>query len=388
MKTWLVSEGGERWSVKLDVRDLGGHLDSTYRVWGRTLAARVVAVLGAVWIVSALPLDYRGKFRILRTMYIPAALHGVEASLLSVLKLRAAFVRACWSSKLTLAHSGTVLGMLDGPEWVDPAACIVWFRFRMLRRYLAYRPAEVARIGGLLELVASGAPGHGPLHLLVDSAAGLGFQWCSGGFCCSRPGLPRLPLVDGPYQHFQAAVLDACRDSNSACFWIFEVLCSYFSLLISEIEIRHCFGEFFLGEFGMVFSLGKFREKMFRVAFVGVLMGIVICSGTVPILLWWLLGRVLSSIVLLIVRNRSGLGVCFDMVGFRLCLGLRLVMLGLRVLGVLLSSGWKLPWAHMLLRAIRMSVILSLGEISVSLRILLMFGLMVVWLLMKFLVWV
>ena len=49
MKTWLISEGGERWSVKWDIRDLGGHLDSTYRVWGRTLAARVLAVLRVVW---------------------------------------------------------------------------------------------------------------------------------------------------------------------------------------------------------------------------------------------------------------------------------------------------------------------------------------------------
>ena len=94
----------------------------------------------------------------------------------NVSKLRAAFVRACWSSKLTLAHTGTVLGMLDGPECVDPSACIVWFRFRMLRRYLAYRPLESARIGRLLDLVSNGAPGHGPLHLLVDSAAILGFQ--------------------------------------------------------------------------------------------------------------------------------------------------------------------------------------------------------------------
>ena len=30
---------------KLDVRDLGGHLDTTYRAWGRTLVARVLAVL-------------------------------------------------------------------------------------------------------------------------------------------------------------------------------------------------------------------------------------------------------------------------------------------------------------------------------------------------------
>ena len=70
MKTWNISGEGERWSVKLDIRDLGGHLDSTYRAWGRTLASRVLAVLGAVWLVSALPLDYRGKLRILRAKYI------------------------------------------------------------------------------------------------------------------------------------------------------------------------------------------------------------------------------------------------------------------------------------------------------------------------------
>ena len=210
MKAWVISGEGERWSVKLDIRDLGGHLDSTYRAWGRTLAARVLAVLRVVWVVSALPLDYRGKLRILRTMYIPAALHGIEASLLSqsnVLKLRAAFVRACWSSKLTLAHSGTVLGMLDGPECVDPVTCIVWFRFRMLRRFLAYRPLEMDRISRLLDLISNGAPGHGPLHLLVESAAGLGFRWCPEGFCWSRPGLPRLPMVSGPYQHFHTAIL-------------------------------------------------------------------------------------------------------------------------------------------------------------------------------------
>ena len=81
MKSWVVSGAGDRWSVKLDVRDLGGHLDTTYRAWGRNLGARVLAVLRVVWLVSALPLDYRGKLRILRTMYIPAALHGIEPSL-------------------------------------------------------------------------------------------------------------------------------------------------------------------------------------------------------------------------------------------------------------------------------------------------------------------
>ena len=31
MKGWVLSDAGDRWTVKLDVRDLGGHLDSTFR---------------------------------------------------------------------------------------------------------------------------------------------------------------------------------------------------------------------------------------------------------------------------------------------------------------------------------------------------------------------
>ena len=37
MKNWLISDDGDRWSVKLDVRDLGGHLDATYRSSGALL---------------------------------------------------------------------------------------------------------------------------------------------------------------------------------------------------------------------------------------------------------------------------------------------------------------------------------------------------------------
>ena len=60
-----------------------------------------------------------------------------------------------------------------------------------------------------------GAPGHGPVHLLVESAASLGFQWCLGGFCWDRPGLPQLPMVEGPYQHLQDSILGALEDLNA-----------------------------------------------------------------------------------------------------------------------------------------------------------------------------
>ena len=41
MWDWVVSDEGDRWTVKLDVRDLGGHLDTIFRSWSSTLAARV-----------------------------------------------------------------------------------------------------------------------------------------------------------------------------------------------------------------------------------------------------------------------------------------------------------------------------------------------------------
>ena len=63
-------------------------------------------------------------------------MHGIEASLLSqscFLKLRASSVRACWSGKTTFAPAGTVSG-------VDLGFSIVLFCFRVLRRYLVFRP--------------------------------------------------------------------------------------------------------------------------------------------------------------------------------------------------------------------------------------------------------
>ena len=53
---------------------------------------------------------------------LPAALHGVEASLLasgSLLKLRSAVCRVVWSRRQPLANVGAVLSMLDGPSGCD-----------------------------------------------------------------------------------------------------------------------------------------------------------------------------------------------------------------------------------------------------------------------------
>ena len=41
MKLWDISGAGGFWKVQLDVRDLGGHLDFTYRARAGTLSRRV-----------------------------------------------------------------------------------------------------------------------------------------------------------------------------------------------------------------------------------------------------------------------------------------------------------------------------------------------------------
>ena len=60
IRSWVVTDEGDRWSVKLDVRDLGGHLDSTFRGWSATLATRVRLVIAGLVLIFAHPLDFHG----------------------------------------------------------------------------------------------------------------------------------------------------------------------------------------------------------------------------------------------------------------------------------------------------------------------------------------
>ena len=88
MKDWTLSCEGDQWSVKFNVRDLGGHLDTTLRGWSSTLATRVRLVIARLVLIFVLPLDFYGRVRVVRSMYLPAALHGIEASLLASDSLR------------------------------------------------------------------------------------------------------------------------------------------------------------------------------------------------------------------------------------------------------------------------------------------------------------
>ena len=58
MKLWDISGDGGFWKVQLDVRDLGGHLDFTFRARVGTLSKRVGEATVGVASVGALPLGF------------------------------------------------------------------------------------------------------------------------------------------------------------------------------------------------------------------------------------------------------------------------------------------------------------------------------------------
>ena len=222
MREWVVSDEGHNWTVKLDVRDLGGHLDTTFRGWSSTLAARVLVVIARLIVVHALPLSFHGRLGVLRSMFIPGALHGIEASFLadcSVRKLRSAVLQGflgpvgglllmwvlfsvCWMVLLVVTLLFVLFGFVLGN-------CVGIWLFG-LRRFLGFI--------GCSRLLLKGPLVMGLRILLLESAAEIGFFWCSRFPGWDRPGLPVLSMVDGPIQHFRAAILDAWRHKVSMGF--------------------------------------------------------------------------------------------------------------------------------------------------------------------------
>ena len=157
-------------------------------------------------------LGFQVKLGLVRGKYLPAGLHAAEASYVSsssISAFRAAIARAVWSSKMPLANALAILNLLDGPVDVDSAFYVVWSRFRMMRRFLAYCPEEEPWSFRMLDLISRGAQGHGPVHFLLISAAELGFAWDGNEHGWVRVSLPPLRMMTRPIQHYRSAILEA-----------------------------------------------------------------------------------------------------------------------------------------------------------------------------------
>ena len=81
----------------------------------------------------------------------------------------------------------------------------------MMRRFLAYNPgvADLSRVCKLLGQVIAGDPGHGPFHLLVQSAGAIGLSWDPAECVCEAWPSSSLPYC------FSLSVLQKCLLS----FW-------------------------------------------------------------------------------------------------------------------------------------------------------------------------
>ena len=125
IKDRVVSQEGDKWSVKFDVRDLGGHLDTTFRGWSATLAAGVRLVIAGLVLIFDLPMDFNGRIRVVRSMYLPAALSWIEASSLtsdSLRKLRSSIHRG-----YGLVVSLWQVLVLSSTCWMGPLGVILLF---------------------------------------------------------------------------------------------------------------------------------------------------------------------------------------------------------------------------------------------------------------------
>ena len=207
---WL---GGSCGTGSYQARGINGRLDCVSAIWEdiwtplvgvgpQLLLAESWACLLLFW---SLPLRLSSKLRILRTKFLPGALHTIEGSRISfwlLQRLRTAFVAAVGSRKMPLAHVGAVLLLLDGPPGCDPGFYVVWCRFRLLRGYLAFYPLEAPRLCNLLGL-----------------AAGAGVSWSrprpSSGRECWRPWLCLGPLGLGVGQAWLASAASSCSTQST-----------------------------------------------------------------------------------------------------------------------------------------------------------------------------
>ena len=125
MKGWFLSQEGDQWSVRFDVRDLGGHLDTTFRGWSSTLAARVRQVLSRL--VLFLPS--------LLIFMVESVLLGLCIFLLHFMVLRHLFLHLIACANFVLL-SVRLFGLVVNPWlmlvlylafWMDPLVVILLF---------------------------------------------------------------------------------------------------------------------------------------------------------------------------------------------------------------------------------------------------------------------
>ena len=108
MRSWVPSEAGEKWSVRYDVWDLGGHIDTSLRDWAATLTSTVsAAAKGVLGLLRCLGV-FTSELGQVRSKFLSAALHGCEASKVA---------QGAFEVSFCLRLCGLVQKDAFGPQW-------------------------------------------------------------------------------------------------------------------------------------------------------------------------------------------------------------------------------------------------------------------------------
>ena len=125
----------------------------------------------------------------------------------------------------------------------------------------------------LLDYASAGAPGHGPIHLLVQAADDLGFFWDSDQAGWIRPGLPPLRYAVWAHSAFSGCYLAGLANIRLLLIFasvkgfgvvlglIFMDLTNYLSLPILGNETKCCFEPSSSGGVWNGFLLSKVKKE-------------------------------------------------------------------------------------------------------------------------------
>ena len=218
MTAWRNENEGCFWAVKLDVRDLGGHLDVTLRAVAGNLSSRVKIASTQVIAVGAFLMRFQRMLGLVCSPYLLWLLHGCEGAAIVVSALgafRAAVARAVWSQELPMTNTPALLSLLVPAVPIPPSSlpAVAFGSFDDIS------PTDRMRRNAFLgcwTMPPLGPLGVGPFISLSESAQEIGLFWDSEQAGWIRPGPPPLRVMTGSIQHFRGAIWKAWQEKVAA----------------------------------------------------------------------------------------------------------------------------------------------------------------------------
>ena len=204
--------------IKLHIRDLGYHWETTDVHCSGTLNARIADATLSARRIGNLQKDLMGRVRLLRGKTLPKAYYGVEGSRAG--KRASDCLMAAMADAVVGKHyrnrSPDLVLMFCSDIPLHPLYHVAWLRLSMLRRQLVLWDDRGPDIIHDFDALASGEPGAsrnpGPLALVVESLRALGATF-SEGCIFTLPNQSACSIPWAPVQELKARLKQAAAET-------------------------------------------------------------------------------------------------------------------------------------------------------------------------------